>query len=157
MPYAGFQAFTSPQTSAALPRGFHIRVFYDRIEIKGERLAPRLLAHVLTHEITHVLQGLHRHSREGIMKARWTYSDYVAMQKRQLVLTSLDIELLHTGIAVRTKVADDERGIFWPNDTAALASWKQPDKSATSGTSGHSRNGDLGSVRLAAGGSSQFR
>src|SRR5260370_16179296 len=42
----------------ALPyEGVHIQVFYDRIEIADPRLLPSLLANVIVHEISHILQG----------------------------------------------------------------------------------------------------
>jgi hypothetical protein len=109
MPYAGFQVFTSGQGSTGSQGSFHIEVFYDRIEKMGERLAPRLFAHVLTHEIIHVLQGQTQHAAEGIMKARYTQNDYSAMLQRQLTLTRADVELLQQGIAARAKRLRDER------------------------------------------------
>ncbi len=39
-----------------------------------------VLAHVLVHEITHILEGLNEHSQEGIIKARWTFQDYRRIQ-----------------------------------------------------------------------------
>src|SRR5689334_16961269 len=55
----------------ALPyEGNHIVIFYDRLQrkVKGTQIAS-LLAHVLAHEVTHILQGIHRHSDRGLMKA----------------------------------------------------------------------------------------
>ncbi|HEV3332790.1 MAG TPA: hypothetical protein VG096_17505 [Bryobacteraceae bacterium] len=84
----------------ALPyEGVHIRVFYDRIV----RVAPAswrstLLAHVLVHEITHVLQGVSRHSAEGIMKARWSEQDYSQMRWKPLPFTKTDIDLIARGL-----------------------------------------------------------
>jgi hypothetical protein len=53
--------------------GVHVRIFYDRVAKMGEvRLAPRILAHILVHEITHILHGIDRHSVEGVMKSHWT-------------------------------------------------------------------------------------
>ena len=54
----------------ALPfEGTHIVVFYDRVEecVRAD-LFPTLLAYVLVHEITHILQEITRHSATGIMK-----------------------------------------------------------------------------------------
>src|SRR5262249_27415941 len=51
----------------------YIEIFYDRICAMAQREArPQLLAYVLAHEITHILQGVARHSETGIMKANWT-------------------------------------------------------------------------------------
>ena len=61
----------------ALPyEGTHIVVYYDRIsECYQKPLVTILLAHVLVHEITHILEGISRHSISGIMKARWDNTD----------------------------------------------------------------------------------
>ena len=51
---------------AQLFGGAHIRVFYDRVEgHRGPRATIALLAHVLVHEITHILQDIDRHSEQG--------------------------------------------------------------------------------------------
>ena len=78
----------------------HITVFYDRVRKVTDRVAPaRLLAHVMVHEITHILQGIDRHSESGIMKAHWRREDYTAMARSPLPFTSTDIALIHDGMA----------------------------------------------------------
>ena len=87
----------------ALPyEGVHITVFYDRIH-KGfaPHLAPTLLAHVLVHEITHVLQGIDRHSETGVMKAHWSSTDYAQMGAKPLPFSEDDVELIQKGLASR--------------------------------------------------------
>jgi hypothetical protein len=87
----------------ALPyEGNHIVVFYDRLQrkVKGTQISS-LLAHVLAHEVTHILQGIHRHSDRGLMKATWDGSDYQAMMWKPLPFTPGDIELLQSGLAAR--------------------------------------------------------
>ena len=43
----------------ALPyEGVHIQIFYDRVRAAEPLLPQVALAHVLAHEITHVLQGI---------------------------------------------------------------------------------------------------
>jgi hypothetical protein len=89
----------------ALPyEGAHSRVFYDRIAARGNALMPHLLAHVLVHEITHILQGVTWHSGQGVMKAQWNQQDFHLMLGRSLEFASLDIDLIHDGIAKREKV-----------------------------------------------------
>ena len=50
-------------------------VFFDpfrRLRAEGTReISASLLGHVMTHEIGHLLLGSNRHSRLGIMQARW--------------------------------------------------------------------------------------
>src|SRR5690242_6640784 len=65
--------------------GVHVRVFYDRLEnAYNDRATAMILAHVLAHEITHVLEGTDRHSDEGVMKARWTLDDFAKMAYKPL-------------------------------------------------------------------------
>jgi hypothetical protein len=86
----------------ALPyESVHIQVFYDRIAIADPRLLPSLLANVIVHEISHILQGIDRHSNSGIMKAVWNSSDYTQMKNGQLRFTGLDVEMIHIGLAAR--------------------------------------------------------
>jgi hypothetical protein len=68
--------------------GVHIEVFYDRVRAATEpELTPNVLAHVLVHEITHILQGTSRHSDIGVMKARWNHRDYMEMGLKPLSFT----------------------------------------------------------------------
>ena len=87
----------------ALPyEGTHIRVFFDRLQEQGdpERL-PALLAHVLVHEIAHILQGVSRHSDSGVMKAFWTAADYSEMGFKPLHFTQTDVDLINFGLDAR--------------------------------------------------------
>jgi hypothetical protein len=89
----------------ALPyEGSHITVFVDRIE--EMRWASYVLAHVMVHEITHVLQGISRHSARGVMKERWISGDFSEMRYRPLPFTPLDIELIYSGLARRAAGTD---------------------------------------------------
>jgi hypothetical protein len=82
--------------------GVHIDVFYDRIhEATEPELTPNVLAHVLVHEITHILQGTCRHSDTGVMKARWTHTDYMEMGQKPLSFTEEDTQLIRSGLVVR--------------------------------------------------------
>jgi hypothetical protein len=90
----------TPGTMAfALPyERVHVAVFLDRVlHANGFVLPPVLLAHVLVHEITHILQGIDRHSDSGVMKADWTAHDYEAMVRKPLPFASEDVALIHRG------------------------------------------------------------
>ena len=93
----------------ALPyEGRDIVVFWDRILRKvSSEVAPILLAHVLVHEIAHILQGISRHSGAGIMKAAWGPEDYFQMRKRPLEFMGEDILLIHRGLAARRLVVPE--------------------------------------------------
>lgn len=82
--------------------GVHIVVFYDRIRGSvGDDLRTPVLAHVLVHEITHVLQNIDRHSESGVMKAHWTEDDFAQMRVKPLPFTGWDIELIQHGLESR--------------------------------------------------------
>jgi hypothetical protein len=88
----------------------HIQVRYDRVRTAAgvsRDLEPLILAHVLVHEITHVLQCLDRHADTGVMKARWTAEDYYDMRWKPLAFTPEDIELIHLGMQVLRSRAEN--------------------------------------------------
>jgi hypothetical protein len=93
------ESFTPGGMAFALPfERVHITVFLDRVQhANGSVPPPVLLAHVLVHEITHILQGINRHSDSGVMKARWTAQDYEAMAQKPLQFASEDVDLVHRG------------------------------------------------------------
>jgi hypothetical protein len=84
----------------ALPfEGVHIRIFWDRLQLELHR--QELLAHVMVHEITHILQGVDRHSAQGIMNAKWTDKERFALERRPLSFTEADVDLIHRGVDAR--------------------------------------------------------
>jgi len=84
----------------ALPyEGTHIVVFYDRVQGIIASIGTRnLLAYVLVHELTHILQGVSRHSETGIMKAAWDRTDYFDMGRRALHFTPTDVFVLYASL-----------------------------------------------------------
>jgi len=92
----GALAFASPF------EGVYIKVFYDRVQAVTEpELTPNVLAHVMVHEITHILQGTCRHSDTGVMKARWNHEDYMEMRLKPLSFTEEDVHLIRAGLVAR--------------------------------------------------------
>jgi hypothetical protein len=90
----------------AMPfEGVHIRVFLDRVQGRGALMAPHVLAYVMVHEITHLLQGTDYHSKLGIMKEHWDYSDFRLMTTASLAFTPFDIELIERGLEGRVRRA----------------------------------------------------
>jgi hypothetical protein len=83
----------------ALPyEGTHIVLFWDRIASAAEPATiPFLLAHVLVHEVTHILEGTCRHSETGVMKATFTGADIANMEFHPLPFAEEDVELIHAG------------------------------------------------------------
>jgi hypothetical protein len=86
----------------ALPyEGRHIVVFYDRLQQSDPNLVSRLLAYTLAHEITHILEGITRHSRRGIMKAHWDREDRFQIGLGNLEFAAEDVDLIYRGLVRR--------------------------------------------------------
>jgi hypothetical protein len=87
----------------ALPyEGVHIEVFYDRIAKESDpAMRSALLAHVLAHEIAHLLEGTDHHSDRGIMKARWDSHDRLRMLIMPFAFEPRDVEMIHAGLNAR--------------------------------------------------------
>jgi hypothetical protein len=102
----------APKTpKKALPRALaYAEIFPDspgRIFVLADRLEtgvwpgwmPTVLAHVLVHEITHVLEGVNRHAEKGVMKADWNHADYSKMASRPFEFTPADVLLIRHRLA----------------------------------------------------------
>jgi hypothetical protein len=78
-----------------------VTIFYDRIRAlaNGPHRESALLAYVLMHEITHVIQGVNRHSPTGVMKAHWSQADRTAIFERRLGFEAWDVQLMRNGLA----------------------------------------------------------
>lgn len=96
--------FHPGELAAALPfEGVHIRILYDRLTESAflRNMPSILLAHVMAHEISHTLQRTDRHSTTGVMKARWKYQDFLAMQSGALPFDPVAIQMIHNGLTDR--------------------------------------------------------
>jgi hypothetical protein len=73
-----------------------VHVFYNRVAgLRTGQVMPELLGNVLAHELTHTLEGVARHSSEGLMKAVWSAGDYSDMVGgRPLAFAAEDLDLL---------------------------------------------------------------
>ena len=90
--------------------GVRITVFLDRVLEYANRnplFTPRILGHVLAHEIGHVLKGTDAHSSVGVMKAHWNYDDHRTMRSKTLEFTRDDAAMIASHLAHgRTRTAD---------------------------------------------------
>lgn len=90
---ASLHAFASTQLGGGADGDVH--VFYGRVtRFPDKVLMPEVLGNVLAHELTHALQGVARHSSEGLMKAEWEIPDYQKMSRGPLAFAAVDLELL---------------------------------------------------------------
>ena len=87
--------------------GTRIHVFVNRIIKDHQADLAQVLAHVLVHEIAHVLQGSCRHSKYGIMKANWEERDFVRMRFEPLPFTDWDVQLIHRAVVISEKPMTD--------------------------------------------------
>lgn len=77
-----------------------IVLFPERVQEVSPYPGPYAMAHVLAHEIAHVLEGVSRHSSSGIMKARWSQEDFIAMRPPGLAFAEEDVELIYAGLNI---------------------------------------------------------
>jgi hypothetical protein len=88
---------TLAQASPYATSGVGITVFLDRVWAFAKNqplLQPRILGHVLAHEIGHMLRGTNAHSWTGVMKAHWDDADYRSMRTRGLTFAAEDIKAI---------------------------------------------------------------
>jgi len=86
--------------AAAQPYGSgrSIEVFNDRVTRYlspfKQSIRSKVMGHILAHEIVHVLQGVARHSKTGLMKANWTWRELSDMTATGLSMSREDRDLL---------------------------------------------------------------
>jgi hypothetical protein len=81
-------------------------VFYDRVaRFRDPVHMPEFLGNVLAHEMTHALEGVARHSTEGLMKPAWDVVDYGKMVGGPLPFAAVDLEMLRTHFRKQTSAA----------------------------------------------------
>lgn len=95
----------------ALPYGgTRLVIFWERIDAtapKGD--AAQLLAHVMAHEIGHVLEGTCRHSASGLMKAHWDKADIRDLCWKPMPFAEEDIVLIYQGLKERASRPFDSK------------------------------------------------
>jgi hypothetical protein len=80
-----------------------VTVIYDRILVATEHSPERraaILAHVLVHEIGHLLMRTTAHSPDGVMKAHWSNADQTRMAYRPLPFLPDDVDVILRGLAL---------------------------------------------------------
>jgi hypothetical protein len=93
-----------PATALAAAQAFegqNLQLYLSRIRATtNSSQLPRVLAHVLVHEITHLLQRCDHHAASGVMKAQWNDADYAEMNVSTLPFTPADLHLIRTGLTL---------------------------------------------------------
>jgi len=93
----------SARAEAQVFQGRDIWIYLDRMPPTSHPAAHAYWAHVLVHEITHLLQAVDHHADHGVMKSHWSKADVARMQAEPLPFTELDIQMIHAGIAHRRR------------------------------------------------------
>ena len=79
-----------------------IEVFYSRIqEYKPVECRDVVIAYILAHEITHVLEGMQHHAPTGVMKEKWDRADLKKIQAAKLEFDPSDVDFIRAGIEKR--------------------------------------------------------
>lgn len=86
--------------------GSRIHLFWDRM--KEWQQPQEVLGHVMAHEIAHILEGIARHSEQGIMKAHWDLNDRAAIRSRNMRFDDSDIYLIQHGLDFRMAQAGND-------------------------------------------------
>jgi hypothetical protein len=97
--HRGALAYASPY------EGSHIVIMLDRVQRYASGNATGrwqdVLAYVMAHEIAHILEGMSRHSKSGIMKATFEPGDARDMMTHSLRFDDDDVQLIRYGIQKR--------------------------------------------------------
>lgn len=104
-------AFRPNAMAYAYPyEGSHIVIMLDRVKAFAASSAighwNDVLAYVMAHEVGHLLEGVDRHSKTGIMKAAFTVDETFDMLKHRLRFAAEDLELMDQGIERRWTVLE---------------------------------------------------
>jgi hypothetical protein len=104
VPAAPSRLASTARAEALAFQGRNISIYLDRMPATsgpGSAASAILWAHVLVHEITHLLQASDYHAATGVMKAHWNSRDLAAMQIAPLSFTRFDVQMIHAGLAAR--------------------------------------------------------
>lgn len=89
-PTPGVKQTTLGSSSPLASKGLNVTVFDDHVReiaVQRNREHEAVLAHVIAHEIGHVLLRSSAHSGRGLMSAVWTDNEYVWMTRSLLFFT----------------------------------------------------------------------
>jgi len=82
-------------------RGIQADVFFDEVQRLGTNSAvnvPKLLGHVIAHELGHLILGSHAHSASGIMSRRWEASELKLLLRGNLLFNPEQVKVMRTRI-----------------------------------------------------------
>jgi hypothetical protein len=83
-------------------------IFYDQIKdpaVRGELSLAQILGNVIAHELGHLLLGTNSHSSVGLMRARWSREELLAIECGQLVFSVVECERIQRAVIARRQAA----------------------------------------------------
>jgi len=125
----------------------HHRVLRSHPVTGSRTTASALLAYVLVHEITHVVQGVNRHSQTGVMKAHWSTEDQTAILERRLGFEEHDVQLMRQGLAAAGVAV---QRVSWAGPNQESLSIRSDDEGVSAERVGRTRKSDVGVLRRTA-------
>ena len=93
----GLKATILGQAEPLARSGLNARVYMDRVMDAAElhsRSQADVLAHVIAHEIGHVLLRSNQHTPRGLMSAVWTDQEYDWIARRLMVFTKANARIM---------------------------------------------------------------
>ena len=91
----GLNKHTLGYASPCAAFGIDATIFRDRIETAAQNVVPfmpRILGHAMAHELGHVLLRSAEHPATGLMRRRWTQSDWERVMTSMLPFTPQESE-----------------------------------------------------------------
>jgi len=100
---------------AEFGKAAYAAVFYDRVVLAAqvsvwgepEEMQGEILAHVMAHELGHLLLGSNCHSRTGIMRAGWRWQDLRPVDAGLFHFTSAQAEIIRSQAWAGVKAGQD--------------------------------------------------
>lgn len=132
--FKGVPSGTLGMAQPMTPAGLNVRIFDDRVREAAKhqnRLYPLVLAHVIAHEIGHVLLRSNSHDAYGLMGRRWSDYEYQRMALGLIFFTPDQSRRMRT--TLRNDVC---KGVELPPDQPALEEGEPETSRLRASTSG---------------------
>jgi len=88
-------------------------IFYGRIQDLAKRSGvddTTLLAHMLAHEVGHLLLGSNSHTPTGLMRDKWRMTDLQRAARGSLAFTLRESELMRDAVLARSREGNNSSG-----------------------------------------------
>ena len=107
--HPGALAFANPFDPVPVVMVMYNRLFFATERVPEVRVS--LLAHVLAHEIGHLIMRTDEHSPAGIMKAHWSGAECARMAHLPLTFLPEDADVIRRGLITRARGVERAAGV----------------------------------------------